>query len=91
MSEKKEDSKVKPGRSWTKIGIFQNWDEAHERRLQEQTECNDQYEVKIRLGGYGFAVLKRLKEEFVEKKNVKKRKKLSGKGQKQQKQASKNS
>ena len=83
MSEEKEVSEVKPGRSWTKVGIFEDWDKAHEQRLQEQIECGPQYEVKIRLGGYGFAVLKRLKEEFVEKKNVKKRKKLSGKGKKQ--------
>ena len=90
MSEEKEVSEVKPGRSWTKVGIFSDWDDANECRLLQESECGDQYDIKVRLGGYGFAVLKRLKEEFVEKKNVKKRKKLSGKGKKQQKQASEN-
>ena len=78
-NEIKEVSEVKPGRSWTKVSVHTVWDEAHSRRLQEQESCGDRYEVKIRLGGYGFAVLKRLKEEFVEKK---KRKKLSGKDKK---------
>jgi len=91
MSEEKESTEVKPGRSWTKVGVYTDWDEAHSRRLQEQESCGDQYEVKIRLGGYGFAVLKRLKEEFVEKKNVKKRKKLSGKDKKRKEQANEDS
>ena len=67
--------KKKHGRPWTKIGIFQLWKEAHIRCLQEQEICGNEYNVKIRLRGYGFAVLKRLKEDFIKKKNESKRKK----------------
>lgn len=73
----------KHGRPWTKIGVFQLWEEANSKRLEEQEVCGVEYDVKIRLGGYGFAVLKRLKEEFVGKKNESKRKKkLPRKGKK---------
>ena len=73
----------KHGRPWTKIGVFQLWEQAHERRTQEQEFCGNEYDIKIRLGGYGYTVLKRLKEEFVRKKNESKRKKkLPRKGKK---------
>ena len=41
MSEEKEVSEVKPGRSWTKVGIFSDWDEANECRLLQESECGD--------------------------------------------------
>jgi len=73
----------KHGRPWTKIGVFQLWELAHTRRLEEQEVCGNEYDIKIRLGGYGYTVLKRLKEEFVRKKNESKRKKkLPRKGKK---------
>ena len=71
MSEEEK----KHGRPWTRVATFDTFDKANSKRLSEQETNGTEYDVKVRLRSEGFHVVKRIKEEFVEKKETKRKKK----------------
>jgi hypothetical protein len=87
MSEEEK----KHGRPWTRVATFDTFEKANERRLTEQESNGTEYDVKVRLRSEGFAVVKRIKEEFVNKNESKskRKKKLSNKSKKQRNQKGK--